>query len=49
MFKQLEHLNCKWVRLCSWENNETVTHAIALGQAVYTFFSQLKRLIQDFW
>ena len=37
--KQLEDFNLKWIRLCSWENNRTVTNVIVLGQAVCILFS----------
>ena len=39
ILKQLEYFNLKWIRLCSWENNRTVTNVIVLGQDVCTFFS----------
>jgi len=28
MVKQIEDFNLKWIRLCSWENNGTVTNAL---------------------
>jgi len=39
MLKQIEDFNLKWIWLCSWENNRTVTNMIVLGQAVCAFFS----------
>ena len=36
--KQLDNFNLKLIRLCSWENNGTITHVIVLAQAICAFF-----------